>query len=364
MFTLLIVEDESLERRALRKMISSAFDNVRLLPTATTGTDGLKYIRQFRPDIVILDIQMPGMDGIEVLKTLHAEEFLGAVIISTAHDEFSFAKDALNCGAIAFLLKPSSPADVQNAVMKAMEHIGSVRKDRRAERQNALSIKQMSSFILCEALLKIVNFEKVDGDMIRRLEEMNIGSESGFFATVEIPSSEQKKHALDANAQKELIQNARSVVRGCIAPDLWSFVSPAKENCFWVFVSSRELKSTLYYRYMVGELSACIQQTVYDKLRIRVRIGFGNVKDSFRSYLQSYIESVQALFKTGDQNAVGIQEASYLCEYQAVIEGIESLDFTLPNHIVASQLQRILESAFFYWQRMPENERRGLAVVI
>jgi two-component system LytT family response regulator/two-component system response regulator LytT len=107
----LVVDDEKLARDRLVGFLSSVAD-VSVVGEAGDGVVALKIIEETRPDLVFLDVQMPGMDGFEVLRTLRGQ--LPHVVFSTAYDEYAIR--AFEVGAVDYLLKPFARARVEEAV--------------------------------------------------------------------------------------------------------------------------------------------------------------------------------------------------------------------------------------------------------
>jgi len=104
--TIAIVDDDASVCRAIRRLVRSLGMN------ADTFTSGHQFIKQietmpsFHPDCVVLDVQMPGMNGLEVQEFLVRSENPLPVIFITAHDEAGVCETALQAGAVAFLRKP------------------------------------------------------------------------------------------------------------------------------------------------------------------------------------------------------------------------------------------------------------------
>ncbi|MGC1203799.1 MAG: response regulator [Flavobacteriaceae bacterium] len=96
----IIVDDEASGRKLIKEYLQD-FSNLILLGEANNGVDAVKIINEFKPDLVFLDIQMPGMTGFDVLK--HLEE-LPQIIFSTAYDQY--ALKAFEVHAVDYLLKP------------------------------------------------------------------------------------------------------------------------------------------------------------------------------------------------------------------------------------------------------------------
>ncbi len=113
----LIVDDEPLARERLARLVGQ-LDGYRVLePLASNGEEALMLIDSLRPDIVLLDIRMPGLDGLQVAARLCERETPPAVIFCTAHDEF--ALEAFQVSAVGYLVKPVRPEALEEALKKA-----------------------------------------------------------------------------------------------------------------------------------------------------------------------------------------------------------------------------------------------------
>lgn len=113
----LIVDDEPLARERLARLLGQ-MDGYRVLePCASNGEEALALIDSLKPDIVLLDIRMPGLDGLQVAARLCEREAPPAVIFCTAHDEF--ALEAFQVSAVGYLVKPVRPEALEEALHKA-----------------------------------------------------------------------------------------------------------------------------------------------------------------------------------------------------------------------------------------------------
>jgi two-component system LytT family response regulator len=115
----LIVDDEPLARERLRSLLRDE-PGVEIMGECGSGTEAIATIRRTPPDLLFLDMQMPGCDGLQVLAELPAEG-RPAVIFVTAHERF--ALDAFEIQAIDYLLKPFDRERFQTALRRAEEHV-------------------------------------------------------------------------------------------------------------------------------------------------------------------------------------------------------------------------------------------------
>ena len=116
MLKVLIVEDEEMIRKGIVLTVDWAALDCVVVGEAANGVEGLEAARRLEPTLIITDLKMPQMDGIEMLRTLRAEGCGAYVIILTAYDNFSYAQSALRLGAVDYLLKPFHDGDLENAI--------------------------------------------------------------------------------------------------------------------------------------------------------------------------------------------------------------------------------------------------------
>ncbi len=115
----LIVNDEALARARVRKLLAGEPD-LDILGECSNGPEAIAFIREHRPDLVFLDVQMPEVSGFDVLRAL-PEETWPAVIFVTAHDQHAIA--AFEVHALDYLLKPFTQARLLSAVQRARRHL-------------------------------------------------------------------------------------------------------------------------------------------------------------------------------------------------------------------------------------------------
>jgi len=111
MTTLLIVDDQPLQRLGFRMLLDSTPDT-EVLGEAAHGAEAVRKAAELRPDVILMDIRMPGMDGIEATRNIVASGGRSRVLILTTFDLDEYAHAALRAGASGFLLKDAQPDEL------------------------------------------------------------------------------------------------------------------------------------------------------------------------------------------------------------------------------------------------------------
>ena len=120
MYRLMIVEDEMIERMVLKKMLQKKFGEECQILEAQNGNEAVEIFKREEIQVVILDIGMPGMNGIQAAEIMRKEKKDCCLIFLTAYDRFDYAKKAISIRAMEYLLKPYSQREVLGVVEEAL----------------------------------------------------------------------------------------------------------------------------------------------------------------------------------------------------------------------------------------------------
>jgi len=120
MIRVILADDHAVVRKGIRDFLEEAGD-IAVVAEAPTGDEALALIREHRPDVAVLDIQMPGRTGLEVTRAVRAEQLPVGVLILTAYDDDPFIMTALQAGANGYVLKSAEPEEIVAAVRAVRE---------------------------------------------------------------------------------------------------------------------------------------------------------------------------------------------------------------------------------------------------
>ncbi len=123
MYKILIAEDENIERKVLAKKLRAKFEGQAEIYEAENGREALDIYRENGVNILILDIEMPGITGLEAASRIRKEDKDAVIIFLTAFDEFSYAKKAVAVHALDYLLKPYDEKELFLSMDMAMHYV-------------------------------------------------------------------------------------------------------------------------------------------------------------------------------------------------------------------------------------------------
>lgn len=125
MLKVLVVEDEEMIRKGIVLAVDWAALDCVVVGEASNGVEALEAVERLEPSLIITDLKMPRLDGLEMLRRLRERGNNVYVIILTAYDSFEYAQTALRLGAVDFLLKPFRDGDLEQAVTALQKRISS-----------------------------------------------------------------------------------------------------------------------------------------------------------------------------------------------------------------------------------------------
>ena len=156
----LIVDDEFNARAALKGMIHSNFDYIEIIGEAESVPEAVKWIHGKKPDIVLLDIEMPGYLGTDLLDFFNVEDINFAIIFVTAYNDYAIR--AFELSAVDYLLKPTRVEQLDRAFQRVL-------KQNRAEESQKLTLVKSN---LEQNTWKQVAIQTAEGLLIKNLDEI------------------------------------------------------------------------------------------------------------------------------------------------------------------------------------------------
>ncbi len=175
----LIIDDEPHCIEALKADLEIHCPNIEICATCLSGKEGILAIRKHKPRLIFLDVDMPWMNGFEMLEMFDHIDF--CIIFTTAYDKF--AAKAFRISAVDYLLKPLDISDLKHAVKKAEEKILSS--------EGSVNIQNLLHNIRQPAELQKIAFPKRDGYEFIRAEDILYCSAEGSYTTIHLTGNKK-----------------------------------------------------------------------------------------------------------------------------------------------------------------------------
>lgn len=185
MFKLVIVDDDKYFIDGIKKHINFSDFDIELVGSANNGKQGLELINSAEPDIVISDIDMPQMSGIEMLKEISNSYSMPLVILLTGLDSFEYAKEAVYLNAFAYLTKPVFPPEICKVLKSAVSRLSTKSLYSEYDLSHAISHRNKQAFLECSAALSdnINNLKVFEPSDVHRVVFMIIKSFADTFVS-------------------------------------------------------------------------------------------------------------------------------------------------------------------------------------
>lgn len=195
MVKVIIADDEPMILMGIRKLADWDGLGASIVAQAEDGEELLEKIEEYEPDIVILDVAMPGMSGIEVMKKVREREKQPELIFMSGYQEFAYVQEAIKYDAVDYLLKPVVAEDLENAVRKAKLRLkkGSVEELLQKEKD-------------LDAIFQSINEEDGTDDVYRHFKSMDIRLEGCSLAGVCFMLLPDSVRRMDDSGRSELFK--------------------------------------------------------------------------------------------------------------------------------------------------------------
>lgn len=182
MYKVVVVEDESIVRRGIIQSIDWGSVNCMVMGDAEDGEKGIELIRKIRPDIVVSDISMPGMNGIKMVETLMEEGITPKFLFLTAYNDFDFARQALRLRVCDYILKPFKDGEMEAVLARIVNNLGeeNVVTDAGAEPELSLQKGDKSKY-LAEAI-RYIDENYANPDISVEMVAESIGISGGHLS--------------------------------------------------------------------------------------------------------------------------------------------------------------------------------------
>ncbi len=148
MYTILIADDQEQICAGITALLAETFPQLSLLGSCSCGRDTLKILENQIPDILVTDICMPDINGLDICQQIRKHTQRTQIILISGYKEFNYAKTAVDIGATAYLVKPYAPRELINALQRAISNLEKEYTTQHRESMTSLTGSNLSSAII------------------------------------------------------------------------------------------------------------------------------------------------------------------------------------------------------------------------
>lgn len=341
MYTYIVIDDEELIRKGTIKKLEPMSDRITCIGEASEGGEGLELISRLHPDFVILDMQMPGINGLELLPALADKYPDLPLIVISGYRNFDYIKQAISSNALEYVLKPFSREAIQEVVLKALEKL-----ENRTHMYDQIKISEQEK-------------EQVQYDYdIQLIKNLLLGYQTN---TTELTSQKLTYICENHDLCLLAVETPQALSESTILPILQEFgfedlvlffSSPASENLGLLLLFVPCHGSTAGHR-MAEQILHDIVPQLNEQGR-GVRVGISQIHHSISELKQTYAEAVSALNRQLlDDNAPEYyfyeqEEAPFPISWEKEDELLFRIETGMENEVA-----RLTEELFLYYKTIP-----------
>lgn len=345
MYTVVVADDEEELRRAIIRRIDWESIGFRVVGEAENGVEALELVEKAEPDLLLTDIKMPFISGIELARQVREIRPTTQIAFLSGFDEFSYAQQAIQYNIISYMLKPISVADLTKELVSIKEKIDNLFQDFRDKQQNRMD---KSSFLMPLLMDGYHAEDKEEGEkmLIRSAIESGVLKDyNNDFRYAVIITSIRDERGKNCTVQAH-VHSVDSILKKYMKHE--SFYWNGKVISLLIATPAALDK---YMHILVGD----VVQSTKRIMGLNCSIGVSRVMDRLSECHDAYIEALNALdysgkadsgvhYITDEEHAEGIDGQEILnivTEVEALIRGSQG-----------SELERYLEELFDRMQEM------------
>lgn len=310
MHRLMIVDDEQIVRDGIKFILDKAFpDTIEVVAMARTGREAIEKFESFRPAIVLMDIQMPGINGIEAIRALKEMDKKVKCVIISAYEQFDYAKQAVELGVIDYLLKPINRKKLEEIVEKILHEIEAEKNIKLKEIENQEKFDRVIPVLENGFIYSILMNNDYLGEIDKYKMLFNIDKEYAYTMVIDLGEDKESAEVINKigssvknNIQYDAIRNAIKYKCRCV-------VGPMIINRITVLIFSKSDGAKFDERLKAIELGESIYQSLTRIVDSNIYIGIGSTY-KIANANGSYLEAVRAIGKMRDEHVLHIQDAS------------------------------------------------------
>ncbi|MDE7178323.1 MAG: response regulator [Lachnospiraceae bacterium] len=297
-YKIMLADDEGIVIDSLKFIIEKEFGDSCAVEFAKTGRSVIELAENYRPDIAIMDIQMPGINGIEAMREIRATNQSVVFIVMSAYDKFDYAKEAIRLGVLEYITKPMEKTRIVAALKKAMEQIDRERDKRSNDLLIREKLETVMPIIESGLVYNLLFQEHFTEDIENYKQLLNLTTDRAYMLAVVCGESQEGNHMTDAVGSSVKLQEHDHTLREALKEAYPGVVlGMSMSNKLPGLVPCKEDQMAYEERIALIERSRELVRELKKRTQISFRIGISAIAP-LEEARNSYKEAINALIMT------------------------------------------------------------------
>jgi len=294
MIKVLVVDDEKYDRDAIITMLNDEFKQQLEIEEAKNGKEAIETAERMRPDIAIMDIKMPGINGLKAIQEIR--KFLpGAYfIVLTAYDYFDFAVEAVKNNVKEYILKPFGKSDIVEKIETAIMHVNAEKRKRKMDIENQEKLSNIMPVIENELSFAIINNSLSLIDYETYLGYFNMNFKNGFALVIKVLQKAGVGQGMDYEHETLRLQLGECIKR--YIGKFYKYVASFRfTKEFVIFIQMKEYENEEMIKQNIIGLGTDLRNEIRRIYNMDAVMGVGNCYQGISMMHKSYEEARVAL---------------------------------------------------------------------
>lgn len=298
-YKVFLVEDEVIARESIRDNVDWPSLGFEFCGEASDGEVALPMLEATRPDVLITDLKMPFMDGLQLCKIVRDRMPAVKIIILSGHDEFHYAQEAVKLGVTEYLLKPARARMLQQVLQKVAEQLDRERQDRERLQSLIAQVEDRRATLRKEFLMKLVTGGIASSEAIRESQALELNIIAACYRVIIIKIEPGQ---VEGPFDYHQYQHVKQIVANLVAdnPDIFLFQKGLEELV--LLLKGDKPDYLLQEGHFLAEL---IKSEVARQTCCHLRVGSGGPQQRLGDVHRSFAEAKIQLRQAVDQGLAG-----------------------------------------------------------
>ena len=329
MYKVIISDDEGIVRDAFKLIINKNFPDLKVVAEAETGREAIELACEHNPHIMIMDIKMPGIDGLQAIAEIRQQNPGTRFIVVSAYDQFKYANEAIRLGVDDYILKPAKREKIIEVIEKVRQTLDGNREKRKRELELMEKLKSLIPMLESEFAYALIfgDIEKINNIDYPRL--LGIKFEAGISMIVCFDKSSYPDNIRNELGKSYMNQKVLELVKNYFENQkIICIVSPVISGKINIFLPRRKDEDAYGVRLWSIDVANSLLREIRLETNINCCIGVGEYHEGVDGLLASYNEALTSLnhpaepggiVHFGDVKGAHVQQRKYPIQLERIL---------------------------------------------